>query len=191
MNTLFKKADKKTLIELVKVIKKYNIKNFNYFIAQCAHESNGFTTFVENLNYSAEGLVKTFPKYFPTLESAQSYARQPEKIANKVYANRMGNGPENSGDGWKFRGKGIIQLTGKNNHEKFAKDFNLSIDEAIDYLLTIEGAIESAAWFWMKNNLDDINDYTKLTIKINGGVNWLVERKILLKKVIDLKLNLY
>jgi putative chitinase len=92
------------------------------FLAQCGHESGGWTVFEENLNYSAQGLNGIFKKYFPTLESAQPYARKPEMIANKVYGGRMGNGPESSGDGYKYRGRGPIQLTGKDNYRAFAKD---------------------------------------------------------------------
>jgi putative chitinase len=149
------------------------------FLAQCGHESNGFTVLKENLNYSAEGLVKIFKKYFPTLELAKKYARQPEKIANKVYANRMGNGPEASGDGWKFAGKGAIQLTGKENYSAFAKFKGMEIDEVVAYLQTLEGAIESALWFWKSHGLNaycDKDDIVGMTKKINGGTIGLDDR---------------
>lgn len=149
-----------------------------FFLAQTAHESSYFKALIENLNYSKEGLLKTFPKYF-TSSTASSYARKPEKIANRVYANRMGNGPESSGDGWKFRGKGLIQLTGKNNHVGFAKDMNMSLDEAVAYLQTKEGAAMGAAWFWEVNNLNrfcDKVDMAGLTKAINGGSNGLSDR---------------
>lgn len=149
------------------------------FLAQIAHESGGLNFLQENLNYSTNGLLITFKKYFPTLALATPFARQPERIANKVYANRMGNGNEASGDGWKYRGRGLIQLTGKSNYEAFAKDVGKTLDETVDYLSTIEGAVESAAWFWSKNNLNklsDKNDFVTLTKKINGGTNGLLHR---------------
>jgi len=153
------------------------------FLAQCGHESGGWTTFQENLNYSAQGLCTTFKKYFPTLESATPYARQPEKIANRVYANRMGNGPEESGDGWKYRGRGPIQLTGKSNYMQFAQDmfddwenlFNNPdwVTEDKDF------ALMSAIWFWNKNKLNvqaDAGDLKLMTKKINGGYLGLDDR---------------
>lgn len=159
------------------------------FLSQIAHESGGFVFTKENLNYSAAGLTKTFKKYFPTLASAQAYARKPEKIANKVYANRMGNGPESSGDGFKFRGRGLIQLTGKNNYVKFANAVNMSIDEVIAYLETPEGAAASAGWYWNVNKLNAYvlaNDYIGLTRRINGGTNGLEDRVEKYKKALEL-----
>ena len=117
------------------------------FLAQIAHESGGFNFVKENLNYSADGLRKIFGKYFPNDEIAKQYARQPEKIANRVYANRMGNGPESSGDGYRFCGRGLIQLTGRNNYERFAADLGISIDECVAYMETTDGAVSSAGWF--------------------------------------------
>lgn len=149
------------------------------FIAQCAHESAGFKFLQENLNYRAESLTKTFKKYFPTLESAQPYARNPEKIANRVYANRMGNGDEASGDGFKYRGRGLIQLTGYENYAFFAGSMEIDIDEAVEYLGTFEGAVQSACWFWETNNLNtwaDKQDIVTLTKKINGGTIGLEDR---------------
>jgi len=178
--------------EIMEVFKKYfklyEINTTNRragFLAQCGHESNGFTVFKENLNYSQEGLHKVFKKYFPTLESAASYAKKPEKIANKVYANRMGNGPEESGDGYKFSGKGAIQLTGKSNYQEFAKAKGLSLEETVTYLLTLEGAIESALWYWKTRGLNDIcdkNDIVAMTKKINGGTIGLEDRKAKFEK---------
>lgn len=162
---------------------KYNINTVNRaagFIAQCGHESAGFTVLKENLNYSAEGLAKTFKKYFPTVTSAQPYARNPERIANRVYANRMGNGPESSGDGYKFRGRGAIQLTGRDNYTRYARDLNLSINEVIADLETLDGAIESACWFWKNNGLNaicDRDDIVKMTLIVNGGDNGLEDRR--------------
>lgn len=149
------------------------------FLAQVAHESGGFNAVKENLNYSAQGLVTTFKKYFPTLETAKSYERNPEAIANRVYASRMGNGNEASGDGFKYRGRGLIQLTGQQNYTLFATDMNMNIDEAIEYLETYDGAAMSAAWFWWKNNLNvlaDQEDMKTLTKRINGGFNGLEDR---------------
>lgn len=150
-----------------------------HFIAQCAHESGGFKFIKENLNYSAAGLNKTFKKYFPTLESAQPYARKPEKIANRVYANRMGNGDEASGDGWRYCGRGLIQLTGKDNYTFFAGSLGIPVQEAAEYLATFEGAAQSACFYWEQNNLNrfaDANDVKGLTRAINGGYIGLEDR---------------
>ena len=149
------------------------------FLAQCAHESGSFTIIRENLNYSAVGLRKTFRKYFPTDELAAQYARQQEKIGNRVYASRMGNGPESTGDGYKYRGRGFIQLTGKNNYMACGEDLNLPLVLQPEILETVEGATRSAMWFWHRNSLnrfadaDDIRTQTKV---INGGYNGLDER---------------
>lgn len=149
------------------------------FIAQCGHESGHFRVLSENLNYSAEGLNKTFRKYFPTIESAIPYQRQPSKIANKVYANRMGNGPESSGDGWKYRGRGLIQLTGKNNYIRCGKDIGVDLINNPDYAMTESGAIETATWFWSVNNINrycDNDDIVGMTKAINNGTHGLVDR---------------
>lgn len=152
----------------------------NMFLAQCGHESGGFTRFTEGLNYSAKGLLGTFPKYFTDLKTALSYERQKEKIANRVYANRMGNGPESSGDGWKYRGFGFIQLTGKDNFNIFSKDTGIDIvtnPESIRDDLSL--AIRTAIWFWNNNNLNkfaDAKDILGATKKINGGTNGLEDR---------------
>lgn len=168
---------------LEQVLPKYNITTVERvaaFLAQCGHESADFTVLKENLNYSAEGLSKVFPKRFPTVAAAQPYNRQPEKIANKIYADRMGNGPEASGEGYKFRGRGAIQLTGKENYTKFAASIGKTLDEAVAYTETLAGAIESACWFWNTNKLNDIADKTDivtLTKRINGGTIGLEDRK--------------
>jgi putative chitinase len=149
------------------------------FIAQCAHESGNFRFLKENLNYRAESLNKTFKKYFPTLESAQPYAKKPEMIANKVYANRMGNGDEASGDGFRYLGRGLIQLTGKNNYTLFAAAIDTPLEEIPEYLGTFEGAVQSACWFWEQNNLNPIadkGDILTLTKRINGGTIGLEDR---------------
>jgi putative chitinase len=149
------------------------------FIAQCAHESGGFKFLSENLNYRADSLMKVFPKYFPTKELAEQYAKKPEKIANRVYANRMGNGDEASGDGFKYRGRGLIQLTGKTNYTWFAASLEISPEKASEYLGTFEGAAQSACWFWENNNLNkeaDAGDIKTMTRKINGGFIGLDDR---------------
>lgn len=151
-----------------------------HFLAQCAHESAGFRIITENLNYSVEGLKKIFPKYFLYVKNPLEYARRPEKIANVVYANRMGNGDEKSGDGWKYRGRGIIQITGKYNYDLCLKA--IGRDDP-DYLATPEGAVISAIWFWKKNFLDKEYNITTITKRVNGGVNGLNDRKEQYKKI--------
>jgi len=154
-------------------------KRIAAFIAQCAHESGGFRFLKENLNYKAESLMKTFPKYFSDRDTANAYAKQPAKIANRVYGNRMGNGDEASGDGFKYCGRGLIQLTGKSNYSWFAASLEISPEEASAYLETFEGAAQSACWFWESNNLNveaDAGDIKKMTKKINGGYIGLDDR---------------
>lgn len=154
-----------------------------HFFAQTAHETGGFKSFTENLNYSAQGLQKTFGKYFPGLLE-ESYAKKPEKIANRVYADRMGNGPESSGDGWKYRGRGALQLTGKSNYKAFSDYLkNPLIMEQPDLVAT-EFAFESALFFFDKNKLWSICDkgvnketILALTKKINGGTHGLADRE--------------
>jgi len=128
------------------------------FIAQCSHESAGFKTLKENLNYRAESLLRVFPKYFPSLELAQEYAHDQEAIANRVYANRMGNGSEDSGDGFKYCGRGLIQLTGKNNYTAFAESIDTALEEIPEFLTTFEGAVQSACWFCDSNNIKQYSD---------------------------------
>ena len=150
------------------------------FLAQTAHESGGFTAIKENLNYSAKGLMGTFKKYFPNDEIANQYAKKPERIANRVYANRMSNGPEESGDGYRFCGRGLIQLTGRANYTKFAQDLGMSLEDTIAYLETPNGAVSSAGWFWDNNKLNqycDSGDFVTLTKRINGGTIGLEDRK--------------
>ena len=150
-----------------------------HFVAQCAHESGNFVFIKENLNYKAASLMTVFKKYFPTADLAQQYEKRPERIANRVYANRMGNGDEASGDGWRFCGRGLIQLTGKDNYTFFAGSLNISVEEAAEYLATFEGAAQSACWFWEQNNLNrfaDANDVKGLTRAINGGYIGLDDR---------------
>ena len=163
-----------------------------HFFAQISHETAGFKYFTENLNYSATGLRNTFSKYFPTNSLANLYARQPEKIANRVYANRMGNGDENSGDGWKYRGRGAIQLTGKANYKSFSdfiKDPEIMTNPD---LIVTKYAFESAIYFFSKNKLwnlcTEINEkcILDLTKRINGGTNGLAHRSELTYKYYNL-----
>ena len=150
------------------------------FIAQCAHESGGFKFLKENLNYRAVSLRKTFSKYFPDDAVAAAYANKPQMIANRVYANRMGNGDEASGDGFRYCGRGLIQLTGRDNYAFFAGSLDIPIEEAAEYLETFEGAVQSACWFWESNNLNqwaDKDDILTLTKRINGGTIGLEDRK--------------
>jgi putative chitinase len=149
------------------------------FLAQCAHESGSFKFLKENLNYKAESLIKVFPKYFKTLDEAKKYAHQQEKIANKIYANRMGNGDESSGDGFRYCGRGLIQLTGKNNYTMFAGSLDMPVEDVPEYLQTFEGAVQSACFFWETNNLNkfaDSGDILNMTKKINGGTIGLEDR---------------
>jgi putative chitinase len=153
-----------------------------HFLAQCGHESGGFRATQENLNYSAKGLAGIFRKYFPTEAAAASYARNPQKIANKVYGNRMGNGPESSGEGYKFRGRGYIQLTGKENYTAFGKAIGEDIPSNPDKVAS-QYALLSAAWFFSKNGLHRMADegatdsvVTKITKRVNGGTIGLADR---------------
>jgi putative chitinase len=154
-----------------------------HFFGQCAHESGGFKVFSENLNYSDKGLNGIFKKYFPTIASTAGYARKPEKIANKVYANRMGNGPESSGDGWKFRGRGPIQLTGKSNYTQFSQDIGRPDVLTNPDIVATELAFESALWFFNKNGLfaiaaKGVTDAVigQITRRVNGGTHGLDDR---------------
>jgi putative chitinase len=149
------------------------------FLAQCAHESGGFVFLKENLNYKAASLRRVFPKYFPDDAIAAQYAGKGEMIANRVYANRMGNGDEASGDGWRYCGRGLIQLTGKNNYTFFAGSLDIPVEEASEYLQTFEGAVQSACFFWEQNKLNqwaDKGDILTLTKRINGGTIGLEDR---------------
>ena len=166
------------------ILPEYDIdtpKRVAAFMAQCGHESGGFTLMQENLNYSAKGLRGTFGKYFPNDEVAKLYERKPQMIANRVYGNRMGNGDEASGEGWYFRGRGIVQITGKNNYTKCSQSLFESnvLVENPDLLLESEYAIHSACWFWSAarlNELSDIGDIKTMTKRINGGFIGLEDR---------------
>ena len=173
--------------ELNKALPKYDIttpERIAGFISQCAHESQNFTAMSENLSYRQETLLKVFPRYFgPGKRNAAEYAKNPEKIANYVYmdefrTSKLGN--TQPGDGWRFRGRGLKQLTGRDNYTRFAKDYDMTAEEAAEWVETKEGALASALWFWNTNNLNkiaDTGDVTALTKKINGGNIGLPDRK--------------
>lgn len=168
---------------LCKILPDYDINTVPRvaaFLAQCAHESGGFRALKENLNYRAVTLRKVFPKYFPTDELANAYAQKPEMIANRVYGGRMGNGDEHSGDGFRYCGRGLIQLTGKENYTRFAESIETPVEEIPEFLATFEGAIQSACWFWETTNLNqyaDSGDILTMTKRINGGTIGLEDRK--------------
>ncbi|MBI2381973.1 MAG: glycoside hydrolase family 19 protein [Gammaproteobacteria bacterium] len=162
------------------------------FMAQCAHESGGFKRLAENLNYSAVGLTKTWPKRFPSLDFAAGYERQPEKIANYVYASRLGNGDTASGDGWRYKGRGLIQLTGRGNYQSAGAAIGLDLLDQPELLEQPEAAALSAAWFWQSRGLneladdktgdDDQEDFIRITQLINGGTVGLADRQALWAK---------
>ena len=160
------------------------------FLAQCTHESNDFTALKENLNYRAASLRKLFPTHFETDEIANDYASRPNKqeaIANRMYANRMGNGDEASGDGYRYCGRGLIQITGKDNYFWFAASVMVTAPEASEYMQTFEGACQSACWFWENNNLNkwaDAGDMDKMTHIINGGTIGIEDRKARYAKIL-------
>ena len=186
LEALSKKLPISVMEEIPLIIEKFGIDGplrLSHFLSQCAHESGNFKFLRENLNYSADGLRKIFPKYFPTLEAANKYARQPEKIANKVYGSRMGNGDEASGDGFKFRGRGYIQLTGKDNYAAFDKFVDDDIMADPDLVAT-KYPLTSAAFFFHKNKLWDICDkghgddiVLAVTKRVNGGTHGLADRQ--------------
>jgi putative chitinase len=151
------------------------------FLAQAGHESAQLSMVEENLNYSSNGLRSVFSKYF-TIDQADEYAREPEKIANRVYANRMGNGDEASGDGWRYRGKGLIQITGKHNHEKCGQALGLDLIAHPELLLETINAALSAGWFWYSRGLNGLaGDIRAVTKVVNGGTNGLDDRQRLFK----------
>lgn len=172
------------------------------FIAQIAHESSELQRIEENLNYSGKRLMAVWPKRFPTLEKASLYERDPEKLANYVYANRLGNGDTSSGDGWSFRGRGLIQLTGRGNYRSAGLALGLPLETEPQRLEQPEGASLSAAWFWQsrglneladdRNDDDDDADFTKISILINGGRAGIKERKrywATAKSVLDIMID--
>ena len=180
--------DGKWLEPLKETFEKYQIdtpKRQAAFIGQCMHESNNFKTLTENLNYSAQGLMATWPRRFPNMEFANQYHRQPEKIANYVYSNRMGNGSEASGDGWRYRGRGVKQLTGKENYERCGSGLGVDLVGNPDLLLDPKYAALSAGWFWNKHGLNDLadkGDIETMTRRINGGLLGLDARRAAIQK---------
>jgi putative chitinase len=171
--------------QMPEVIEKFQINTplrMAHFLAQCGHESGGFKLVRENLNYSSKGLLTTFKKYFPTEQKAKLYERNPEKIANLVYGSRMGNGDETSGDGFRFSGRGYIQLTGKNNYTAFDKIVEENLLEQPGLVAT-KYPLLSAAWFWSTNKLNLLADkgatdvdVTAITKRVNGGTIGLPDR---------------
>lgn len=142
------------------------------FIGQCAVESGGFRTLEEDLSYSATRLCEVWPSRFPNPAAAETCAFNAQALANQVYANRLGNGPPETGDGWRFRGRGLIQITGRSAYERFAAAMNITLDQAVDHATSHAGAADSAAWYWMANNLNKLADawaLDKLTRAINGS----------------------
>lgn len=174
---------------LNKILPEYKINTklrLCHFLAQILHESGNLKYKSENLNYSAKALRSVFPKYFKTDEIANQYARKPEKIANRVYANRMGNGDEASGDGWLFRGRGLIQLTGHDNYKLCGISIKSNLLENPDLLInTAEASIKAACWFWNSKKLNELADkdnIKSITKRINGGYNGLDDRENILKR---------
>jgi len=166
------------LSEMLPVFEINTVARVSAFIAQTAHESGGYRALSENLNYSGDSLCKVWPKHF-NADNKDEYHRNPEKIANRAYRSRMGNGDEASGDGWKYRGRGLIQLTGKDNYSRFAEYAEISPEQAAEYLETPRGAVHSACWFWYANDLNtyaDAGDFTGMTKRINGGTIGLEDR---------------
>lgn len=168
---------------LCKILPDYNIstpERVACFLGQTMVESAGYKALVENLNYRPETLCKIWPSHFQSEEIAQQYAHHPEQIANRAYAGRMGNGDEASGDGWKYCGRGLIQITGKDNYSRFAQSIDTPVEEVPEYLGTFEGAVQSACWFWENNNLNqyaDQGDVLTITKHVNGGTLGLEERQ--------------
>lgn len=149
------------------------------FLGQCGVESAGFRDLEENLSYTAARLCQVWPNRFPTLAAAEACALQPETLANRVYSSRMGNGDEASGDGWRFRGRGLIQITGRAAYEQFAQAMAMTLDQAVEHAATQAGAADSAAWFWSTNKLNPLADTWSIDVitrKINGGMNGAAER---------------
>jgi putative chitinase len=191
LQKIFPKTTVETLSKyvepLIKVFKTYEINTSlrqAHFLAQIGHESGGFNFTKENLNYSADALLKVFPKYF-NADSAASHARNPQMIANRVYSNRMGNGDVASNDGFTYRGRGLIQLTGKTNYTAFGKAVGLDLAKVVPYLETPEGAAMSAGWFWDTNKLNakaDADNIQSVTKTINGGTNGMDDRMAILAR---------
>ena len=174
---------------LIDMFARYNINTIQRqasFIGQCQHESNNFRTLEENLHYSADGLMRTWSSRFPSRDVAEQFAQNPEKIANKVYAGRMGNTEE--GDGWKFHGRGLIQLTGRENYDNCGKGIGAVLADKPQLLVEPYYACMSAGWFWNKKGLNDLadkRDYPEMTKRINGGLIGLDDRKAKIAKALS------
>jgi len=179
------------LTPLNETFQKYDISTPTrqaFFIGQCAHESGNFKVLEENLHYSAARLMAVWPSRFPNIAMANQYANNPEKIANYVYAGRLGNGDEESGDGWRYHGRGLIQLTGKDNYANCGSGLGMDLLSNSNLLITPEYAALSAGWFWNKkglNSLADAMDYETMTKRINGGILGLSDRKAKIAKAIS------
>ena len=180
--------DAKWYKPLIDTFIKYNISTTQRqacFIGQCQHESNNFKTLEENLHYSADGLMRVWPSRFTNKIVADAYANNPEKIADKVYAGRMGNGDEESGDGWAFHGRGLIQLTGRDSYDRFGKAVGVVFTDQPQLLVEPNYAALSAGWFWNKTGLNDLADaqeYGQMTKRINGGTLGLDDRIVRITK---------
>ena len=183
--------DEKWLGPLEETFAKYDISTSqrqSSFIGQCAHESGNFRILEENLNYSAARLMAVWPSRFPSLDVAEQYANNPEKLANKIYSGRMGNGNEESGEGYAYRGRGLIQMTGKEAYANCGSGLGVDLIGSPDLLTTLEYACLSAGWFWNKkglNSLADVQDYETMTKRINGGLNGLDDRKAKIAKALS------
>lgn len=167
------------LVEQLPVFEVTTAARVAAFLAQTAHESGGYTALIENLNYRADTLCKIWPKRFPTIDFARQFERKPQLIADTVYANRMGNGDPASGDGFRYCGRGLIQLTGKSNYTLFAEYAEINVEDAPSYIETPRGAVHSAGWFWYTNDLNayaDVEDIEGMTRRINGGTIGLADR---------------
>jgi len=183
--------DHKWLGPLEETFAKYDIstpQRQSSFIGQCAHESGNFRVLEENLSYSATRLMAVWPSRFPSLDVASQYANNPEKLANKIYSGRMGNGDEESGEGYAYRGRGLIQMTGKESYANCGSGLGVDLVGDPDRLLDPKYAALSAGWFWNKkglNSLADVQDYETMTKRINGGLNGLDDRKAKIAKALS------
>ena len=183
--------DHKWLGPLEETFAKYDISTSqrqSSFIGQCAHESGNFRILEENLNYSAARLMAVWPSRFPSLDVAEQYANNPEKLANKIYSGRMGNGNEESGEGYAYRGRGLLQMTGKEAYANCGSGLGMDFLSNPDLLSTPEYACLSAGWFWGKRGLNvlaDSKDYETMTKRINGGLNGLDDRKAKIVKALS------
>ena len=166
-----------------------NVQRVASFLGETYVESAAYTAIQENLNYRAESLTKVWHSHFPTMEIANQYAHNPEAIANRAYASRMGNGDEASGDGWRFCGRGLIQITGRSNYQAFADSLSMDINDVPDFLQTFEGCVQSACWFWEANNLNQYADAGAIDHEsriVNGGTLGLQERRAAYERALQI-----